>query len=438
MSPRIRRTTLALALATALGAGSGVAFAQSSAGSIYGAAASGAKITIENLDTGTRREISADAEGRFAFSQLPPGRYKVSTGAVSRETNVVVGTGTRVDLGDETTMDTIVVTARNVNPIDVSSVESTTVFSQERIQSLPVARDVTSVALLAPGTVKGDTGFGNLASFGGSSVAENGYYINGFDVTNIRNFISYATLPFDAIAEQQIKTGGYGAEYGRSLGGVISLVTKRGTNEWTGGVSAYWSPSALRSEGTDVRTRDPALVNAENNRYVYRSDNEFDRLSYNVFGGGAIIEDRLFVFGLVEGAHDDDDTYTFEDSEARDYRDPQGIIKVDWNITDNHLLELTGIRNKNETDVRFYQRAEGRYAQDHEELVDSYTLENGGDVVIGKYTGYLTDNFTVSALYGRLENTDNYRTTAPDGADCPAAYDSRPAGNPLNFIGCWN
>jgi hypothetical protein len=123
--------------------------------------------------------------------------------------------------------------------IDVRSVESNTVFTQEQIRNLPVARDVNSVALLAPGVVKGDAGLGagGIPSFGGASVAENGYYINGFDVTNIRNFLSYADLPFDAIGEQQIKTGGYGVEYGRSLGGVISLSTKRGTNEWKGGTS---------------------------------------------------------------------------------------------------------------------------------------------------------------------------------------------------------
>jgi hypothetical protein len=433
MKRQLRITASAFTLAAALA--SGVVHAQSSVGSLYGQATGGATITIENLDTGTKREISADTDGRFNFSQLPPGRYRLSAGEVTRETSVVVGTGTRVDLNDLSQLETIVVTAQNVNPIDVKSVESTTVFSQERIRSLPVARDITSVALLAPGTVKGDSGFGNLASFGGASVAENGYYINGFDVTNIRNFVSYASLPFDAIAEQQIKTGGYGAEFGRSLGGVINLVTKRGTNEWKGGASLYWTPEALRENGKDVLSR---LSGDEEPRSVYRSDDELDQLSVSAYGGGALIEDRLFFFGLVEGRKDSEDTYEITDSTAYRDNDPQALVKLDWNITDNHLLELTGIYNEYKTDIRFYQRPEPRYAQDHEDLADAYERKNGGNVLIGKYTGYLTDNFTLSAQLGRLKNTDNYRTTVADGADCPAAYDSRAVGNPLTFIGCWN
>jgi TonB dependent receptor/Carboxypeptidase regulatory-like domain len=430
----LRRSALAAALSMTLA--SGALLAQSSVGSIYGEAAGGKTVTIENLDTGTRRETTTDADGKFTFNQLPTGHYRITSDGVSRDVQVNVGTGTRVELvGSETQMDTIQVDGSAVNPIDVRSVESTTVFSQERIQRIPVARDITNVALLAPGTVKGDTGFGNLASFGGSSVAENGYYINGFDVTNIRNFVSYAALPFDAIAEQQIKTGGYGAEFGRSLGGVINLVTKRGSNEWKGGASVYWSPEALRENGKDVANRN---LEAEATRYVYRSDDERDNLSFNVYGGGPIIEDRLFFFGLIEGQKVTRDDYYFEKSEAFSDEDPQALVKLDWNITDNHLLEVTGIYNKTQTERRLYQRAENRYAQEHEDLVDAYNEENGGNVVVAKYTGYLTDTFTLSAQAGRLENTSAYRTTVSDGADCPAAYDSRPAGNPLNFIGCWN
>ncbi len=433
----LRRSALAATLSLALV--SGAAFAQSSVGSIYGEASSGQSVLIENLDTGTKREISADDKGRFTFNQLPTGKYRVSSDGISREVVVNVGTGTRVELmAKETELETIQVDGSAINPIDVRSVESTTVFSQNQIQRLPVARDITNVALLAPGTVKGDTGFGNLASFGGSSVAENGYYINGFDVTNIRNFVSYATLPFDAISEQQIKTGGYGAEYGRSLGGVINLVTKRGSNEWEGGASVYWSPEALRENGKDVRTRNTDLINTPQNRFVYRSDNERDNLSYNVYGGGPLIQDRLFFFGLIEGQNAETDNYTFEDSTSFRDEDPQALVKLDWNITDDHLLELTGIYNETKTKTRFYQRDVSRYAQQHEDLVDSYETENGGNVIVAKYTGYLTDNFTLSAQAGRLENTEGFRTTPADGAECPAAYDSRPAGNPLNFIGCWN
>jgi hypothetical protein len=81
---------------------------------------------------------------------------------------------------------------------------------------------VTAIALLAPGTVRGDTLLGgeglgngaNLASFGGSSVAENSSYINGFNVTNLLKNLSYSQVPFYAIDTQQVLTGGYGPQYG--------------------------------------------------------------------------------------------------------------------------------------------------------------------------------------------------------------------------------
>ncbi len=443
----LKRSALTVALGLCF---AGSVSAQSSVGSIFGDASANTAVTIENLDTGTSRQITADASGNFTFSQLAPGRYRVTAGGVSREVVVKVGTGTPVSLvasdSGATTLDTVTVVGSGaINPIDVSSVESTTVFTAQQIAELPVGRDVTNVALLAPGTVRGDTGLGNLASFGGSSVAENGYYINGFDVTNIRNFLAYANLPFDAIGEQQVKTGGYGAEYGRSLGGVINIVTKRGTNEWKGGVSAYWTPSALREHGKDVFTRNPGTVsspiNETNNRFVYRSDNESEQLSYNVWGGGPLIRDRLFMFALIEGQKNTSDTYNQIDSTHTSSNDPSGMLKLDWNITDDHLLEFTGIYNKDTVDVVEYDNAAGEYytgrhgASEHAR----YSVTDGGNVATLKYTGYLTDNFTLSAQYGRLENDNAFREpVALDGADCPAIYDSRDANLTLLPIGCWN
>lgn len=422
--------------------------AQSAAGSIFGDTTTSASVQIENLDTGLTRQITADASGRFTFPQLQPGRYRVTSGGSSREVRVNVGTGTPVNFvnaaGDATTLGTVTVVGTGaINPIDVSSVESTSIFTAEQIADLPVGRDITNVALLAPGTVRGDGAFGNLASFGGSSVAENGYYINGFDVTNLRKLIAYANLPFDAIGEQQVKTGGYGAEYGRSLGGVINVITKRGTNEWKAGVSAYWTPNSLREEGKDVESREPGRLGGNNRFFVYRSANEFDQLSYNIWGGGPIIKDRLFVFGLLEGRKNENDTYTRLNSRSTYDNSPNGMIKLDWSITDDHLVEFTGIHNKTDLDIVDYRNEPGTFYTgiDGAETTRR-SQEDGGQVYILKYTGFLTDNFTVSAQAGRLENANGFITPFRlPGFDCPAIYDSRAplgGGNPLVPRGCFN
>lgn len=441
-SKGLKRSALTVALGLCFAGG---VSAQSSVGSIFGDTTAGASVTIENLGSGTSRQINSDSTGHFTFTQLSPGRYRVTSGGVSREVQVKVGTGTQVTLvasgGDATTLGTVTVLGSGaINPIDVSSVESTTVFTAEQIRELPVGRDITNVALLAPGTVKGDTGFGNLASFGGASPAENGYYINGFDVTNIFNFLSYAGLPFDAISEQQVKTGGYGAEYGRSLGGVINIVTKRGTNEWKGGASVYWNPEAMREHSSNVLTRDPVAIANGEKYFVYREDNSANYLNYNIYGGGPIIKDRLFVFGLIEGQKSETDTYGIRSSRSDSDTQPHGLVKLDWNITDNHLLELTAISNRDKPRTTTYRNATGQlYTGKHGAEEFNYSTLSGGETYIGKYTGYFGDSFTLSAQVGQLKSLVGDRDPALLGADaCSRAYDSRADAAATVYVGCYN
>src|SRR5690606_13032221 len=117
--------------------------AQSSVGSIFGETSANGAVTIQNVDTGASRQSTADAAGRFNFGQLAPGRYRVIADGQTREVLVRLGTGSQVSFvaaGDSaTTLDTVtVVGTGGINSIDVSSVESTTVFTAEQIANLPV------------------------------------------------------------------------------------------------------------------------------------------------------------------------------------------------------------------------------------------------------------------------------------------------------------
>ena len=247
---QFKRKALALAIAVAT---SGAVYAQSNVnGYIFGQVAGSGSVTVENLGTGQKREIGVDADGNYRASALPTGKYKVTFNGQTREVTVNIGTGTAVSFADASTLGVVEVTGSAINPIDISSVESTTILTSEQIAKIPVARNITNVALLAPGTVRGDAAFGNLASFGGSSVAENAYYVNGFNITNSFKALNFGQVPFEAIGEQQVKTGGYGAEFGRSTGGVINLVTKRGSNEFQAGGNVFYTPESLRGDRTDV------------------------------------------------------------------------------------------------------------------------------------------------------------------------------------------
>lgn len=435
---QFNKTAAAIAVATCLVISIPV-HADNATGSINVKANSGTSVTIINQDTGLSRTIIVGDTGRLNFSSLPTGNYVVSNGDIEELLVVTIGSGKTVDFNVER----ISVVGNVVSPIDLNSTESTSVFTADQLDLLPVARDITSVALLAPGTIAGDTGFGNLASFGGSSVAENGYFINGFDVTNIRNFTSFAELPFDAIAQQQVKTGGYGAEYGRSLGGVVNLVTKRGSNDWKFGGSVRYIPDDWRESGTDAISKNPDLTAAD--KFIaFRSKNEFDTLEYNAFVSGALIENRLFMFALAQGQRSETNDYNTQSSVKYEYTSPSYLVKIDWNITDNHILEFTHIENEQDEDTTAYTNNEDEqgntlyYMSEHGILGDEFTTTTGGDVSIASYTGFLSDNLSLTALYGKMNSLLSARDPlVGPGAECPLVFDRRETPTSSQRIGCW-
>lgn len=433
----LKRSALSLAVGMVLA--SGGAQAQSNiSGSIFGKAAAGDVIVIENPDTGFKREIQAGSDGSYRASQTPSGTYTVTVrradGSTLKRENVIVnvGVGTPVNFAGVTEFEVVeVLGAGLVNPIDVSSVESATIMTAEKVAMIPVQRAITNVALLAPGTVKSDDRFGNLASFGGASAAENIYYVNGFNVTNILTGLAFSQVPFQSIAEQQVKTGGYGAEFGRSLGGVVNLITKRGTNDFQGNVSAVWRP---RSLNTSTRfAYDPE----RDGIYVTRDGSEVDSLRANLEVSGPIIKDRLFFYALVQGQQLE--TYEVSEGGSAYYKatTPQGLVKIDWNISERHLLELTAFRDETKENGKIYQREAGDLEVGGGNPIGTSQEKTGGDNYIARWTGFLTDTFSLSAMYGEGEYARQLADS--NSLTCPVIIDARSSVTvgPLGIQGCW-
>ena len=420
----LKRSALSFALGMCFAGG--IQAQTNTAGAVGGQAAAGDTITISNPATGFSRTITVGADGQYRFSAVPIGKYTVTrNGGSPRNITVNVGTSANVNYavtapGEAATLDTITVVGQAVNPVDVSSVESTTILTAEQLAKIPVARDTTSVALLAPGTVRGDGAFGNLASFGGSSVAENQYYINGFNVTNSFRSLNFSKVPFEGIAEQQVKTGGYGAEFGRSLGGVVNQITKRGSNDFTAGGNFYWAPEDLREDVKDVYYANPLVPSDMGLLQENNSQDSADAWNANLWAGGALIKDRLFAYGLVSYSRSETtnfgniDAFTNNDSSVKT---PGWLVKLDWNINDSNLLEFTSFSDEQKSKTSVYSNTPGSLARGtyQGKLID----EQGGDNYVLKYTGYLTDTFTLSALYGHgvfkrqqhLENPDGSQVT---------------------------
>ena len=364
--PSRRNTScLAGAIATTLIAASPAALGQSTSGSVFGQATKGETVVVENPQTGFHREIPVGEDGGYRMPALPPGSYKVTLKHADGSTvvrdgiTVSAGTGTAVNfvaVSSEGTISEVIVTGvRVVNPIDVSSVESVTILSADMLEKIPVARDLTSAALLAPGTVRGDIAFadGKLASFGGASVAENAYYVNGFNVTNSFRNLNFSKIPFEAIAEQQVKTGGYGAEFGRSLGGVVSQTTKRGTNEFQTGSSVYWTPGSMRAKTKNANYSNPREPLSFGTVRSINAEEETSEWNANLWAGGPIVKDKLFAFALIGYSEHEEDRWG-NVTQANNTNDttetPTWLVKLDWNVNDSNTVELTAFSDEEETE----------------------------------------------------------------------------------------
>ncbi|MCW0379091.1 hypothetical protein NB697_001937 [Xanthomonas sacchari] len=414
-----RPALLALALSAALALPP--AQAQSTTGAVAGQAPADTQRILVRSDSGLSREVAVDARGRYSIGQLPLGTYTIiakgADGSVlgSRDgISLTVGAVTDVSFSPATTsLAGVQVSAdRAAAAIDVSSVDSRTVINAEQLQRLPLGRSAEAIAQLAPG-VAGNSGSGTyigptgaqLLSFGGSSAAENAYYINGFNTTDPLRGLGGLTLPYGSIDQLEVYTGGYSAKYGRSDGGVINAVGKRGSNEWHFGGQATWEPDGLRSAQKDVY--------APGNGALYRPDSKSGSTlsTQSVYAGGPLIQDKLFFFGAYELQRQDGDRFygareTTPGPYYYDYqyRRPSWYAKLDWNISDSQLLEITGASSRYVTRGKYYQYS-GRDIGALRGNAD--TTKTGGDLWSAKYTGYLTDRLTFSALYGQ-QRTDDY------------------------------
>lgn len=400
----------------------GSAFAQSTSGSVYGTVPSGAgqSVVVTSAATGLKRTVELDDDGRFNFSSLPPDTYTVelvSGGSVvsSRQAVVNAGSGTVISFSDSGAVELTQVTVfgSSISPIDPQSTHASTYYSAELLRSLPVAQDVTNVALLAPGTVKGDSAFGNLASFGGASVAENAYYINGFDVTNLFKNLNYSEVPWYGIGGIEIQNGGYGAQYGLSTGGVVSVTTKKGTNTWMGGASAEWIPESTYSHSPTTYTSDGQLFRSYKN-------NEYSQSTYGVWAGGPIIKDKLFIFGVGQLTKTQKLSYpnSYDGGQTYDYDvdSPYWLVKGDWVISDRDLLEVTAFSDETKTDTDTYSTAYDDLGfPEKSDLAGTDHSKDGGTTFIVKLTNQLTDSLTLSQQYGKLKSKRSVYQTTPDG-----------------------
>lgn len=417
-------------------------------------------VNVTDPSTGRSRDVRVQPDGSFRFAQLPVGRYEVTVTKDGRvvardDFNVTLNANTaaRFDLA-QASIEEIVVSATPVTG-DVYSTDSGLVLDEEAIDLMPVPQTLTGVSLLAPGVVRGDDRFGltngpGLASFGGSSVAENSCYINGLEVTNTRQGLGCGAVPFEFYEQFQVKTGGYSAQYGRTTGGVLNAVTKSGSNDWEFSLGAAIEPGSLYEEGK-ISRGGGGLGNNQGGAgtgRVFRdnSQNENSLLEYWATASGPIIEDKLFIYAIVN-PRDQERDFSFQTSGVQQYaRDdefrrieyaPSDNVfwgtKIDWDITDYHRLSYFTYSNRSDgIDVHYPRDPITNEISDTPN--QTIIRKRGGEAQSISYQGTFFDDFTVSAMWGRIKT--EFTSDPDDTETCPNVADQRSPAPANPITGC--
>lgn len=265
-----------------------------------GAVVPNAAVVATNTGTGVRSEISSDGEGSYAFPLLPPGSYQIEASAPGFRR--YQQQGIRLQVQQQARVDISLAVGElteSVNVVaDAAVVEATTssigkVVDNKRIRELPLnTRNVYELIRLTPGVTGG---IGNAHNSIGYSV--NGVrgglmdtLVDGVSASfpTVNGFHGISVFPsVDAVEEFKVQAQNYSAEFGRSLGSVLNLVYKSGTNEFHG--SAY---NFLRNSKLDA-----------NNYFNNARGIKLSSFKRNQFGGvfsGPIRKDKTFFMTSFE------------------------------------------------------------------------------------------------------------------------------------------
>ncbi|HJR11172.1 MAG TPA: carboxypeptidase-like regulatory domain-containing protein, partial [Rhodanobacteraceae bacterium] len=452
-----QRKALALAIGGSVAlAFAGGAFAQATTGTIYGRVPVAAGETVQITGgAGYNRTISVGPSGTYSIT-LPVGTYTVSllqNGQVLQsKTGVspVAAGAVAVDFTSSAaatqTLSTVNVTANAIPPIDVTTTNQVTTITAEQLRQLPLQHTAENIALLAPGTTPGGAALGSanptalgtpLLVFGGASVAENAYYFDGMNTTDQITGQGGVSLPYGAIEQQQTYTTGYGAKYGRSVGGVINQIGKSGSNEWHFGFQASWAPATLQANPVNAYWNNPRYTGAlalnpseaYGQLYQYRKGSSGtlnavetglavgqpgQETIYDAYVSGPIVKDKLFFFLGVEqdNAHSNSitpntgNTYNiFFTTHA-----PKIYAKLNWNINESNFVTLTAAQNSFKSWGTAYDFDYSTFKTGAFNNL-AQTEKNSFRTWVFNYTSYITDNLTLNAMFGKTHG--EYYTQQP-------------------------
>ncbi|HWK09071.1 MAG TPA: carboxypeptidase-like regulatory domain-containing protein, partial [Vicinamibacterales bacterium] len=292
-----------------------VARAQGTTGSISGTITDqqkgvlpGVTVTVRQVETGLERTQVTDEHGRYRVLDLAPGPYRLTaeltgfTPVVRDQLQVAIGKDVLVDvelsvggLSEQVTV------AGETSAVSLGTTTTGGVVTTQQISELPLnGRNFMQLATLTPGvitsrgTARDFTGgfAGTQLAVAGARPEQTGYLMDGTNIADISDkapsSLAGVMLGVDTVQEFSMQTHGYNAEFGRAAGGVMSAVTKSGTNQIHGSAFEFHRDDALDAK----------------NFFAQGDAPPFQRDQFGATLGGPIVQNKLFYFGSYEQLRD--------------------------------------------------------------------------------------------------------------------------------------
>jgi hypothetical protein len=257
----------------------------------------GAQVTAKSSTLSTERTATSDAEGFYRLAALPAGIYSVTVSHagfaaynvdnVELTVNRTLTLNVQLEVGAVQGQVEVTADVQFLNPT-VAATGAT--ITNRQVQDLPTnGRNYLDLLQLVPGVVvnrQADTGSDNSTPVLGERAGNNNFFIDGQPNKNTVSGGAAAQFNQETIAEFQVLTAGYRAEFGQASGAIVNVITKSGSNEYHGLASLFWRNNAFDSSNS----LDPTETDAP---FLQRWD-------YSLALGGPIVKDKVFFFGSAE------------------------------------------------------------------------------------------------------------------------------------------
>jgi len=261
-----------------------------------GGSVAGASVEIKNLDTNFSRTETTNADGHFQFLNLAPGRYTITvsktgfTTILQENVNLTVGQALSIPVTVKVSSVATQIVVSDVPVIELTKTESSSTLDERAISGTPVlGRKFEDLLTLTPGVAITQGPDGDEINFNGQRGVFNnisldgGDYNNGFFGEQLGGQRAAIDITLDAVKEFQVIASGANAEFGRTAGGVINVITKSGTNDVHGSLFEYFRTEALTAATSDGKPL-----------------KDFNRNQFGGTLGGPIVKDKMFLFGAFE------------------------------------------------------------------------------------------------------------------------------------------